>query len=169
MPFKIEQQFKSHWCWAAVALSIDRYFTPTSGWSQCDIASHILPPAALDRPGYPCCDRPNESPGRQPCNLDASLGDSLNTIGRSFTKAASLSFDQVRNEILKGLPVCVTVKWASGDKHAVVISGYRKANSGLELVTVRDPLHGTSVVQFKALMEVYRLSGAFMRAYFLKP
>src|SRR5437867_2038718 len=128
MPFQIEKQLQDKWCWAAVSVSVDHYFSPGSTFSQCRIARDVLG-------GLPCCGAPDT------CNTPASLRAALDDVGRFRDRLPRpLLFDEIRQEIDARSPVCVRIGWNGGGGHFVVISGYRELASGAQLVEVSDPL-----------------------------
>ena len=45
----IQRQEMSEWCWAAVSVSVDRFFRPDSTHTQCEIAGAALKSAMLRR------------------------------------------------------------------------------------------------------------------------
>ena len=69
MPFQVETQDESKWCWAAVSSAVDRYYSPVSFLTQCEIASDVLQqPDVCDDPGQ--------------YDRSGALADGLNVIGR---------------------------------------------------------------------------------------
>ena len=42
IPFTIQRQKVEFWCWAAVAASVSRHYTPASQWTQCLVANEVL-------------------------------------------------------------------------------------------------------------------------------
>ena len=84
MPFQVEKQEESkHWCWAAVSSAVDRYYSPLSFLSQCEVASDVLEPADV-------CDDPDkyDRPG--------ALAVGLNVIGRDDRVDPATGEDNVR-------------------------------------------------------------------------
>ncbi|MEX2552467.1 MAG: hypothetical protein WD627_05655 [Actinomycetota bacterium] len=37
LPFDMQLQTQSNWCWAATAASVSLYYWPWSGWTQCKV------------------------------------------------------------------------------------------------------------------------------------
>jgi hypothetical protein len=162
--FRIQLQEQSQWCWAAVALSVERYFNPVSKLNQCNVVNRV-------RPDYPgdghdctggcddckcCCD-----PESDYCNQPDSLEDALRKVFKwRNTLDIALRFDEVRREIDAGRPVGVGITWSSGNSgpmprlgtpvkgHFVVIRGYRLLSSGVRQLYVADPLNPSSLVDF---------------------
>ena len=61
--FQIEKQRKDKWCWAAVSVSVDHYFSPGSTTSQCQLAKEVL--EDILKTVLSCCSNPDE------CNVPA--------------------------------------------------------------------------------------------------
>src|SRR5690349_8839227 len=82
LEFRIQQQELSKWCWAAVAVSVERYFDPTSTLEQCDVANKVLPkkyPAdPLPKSDCACCCQCCCEPDS--CNKPAELARALQKI-----------------------------------------------------------------------------------------
>lgn len=144
MPFQIQKQLEDKWCWAAVAVSVDHYFFPGSTSSQCRIARDVL--------GVPqCCGDPDA------CNTAAKLQDALDAISRlREILPRALLFDEIRQEIDAGQPVCARIGWNGGGGHFVVVSGYRQTVSGTQLVDVADPLFPNSTVLYDEFVSAYQ-------------
>jgi len=148
VPLKVQRQKKSEWCWAAVSVSIDRFFRPDSTHTQCDIVSGAIK--------LPCCE---ESPRGQPdpCNTPHALHP---VLGRFHLLAADpivkpLTFNQVRTEIDAGRPVCVLIKWLDNQAqltnrgHFIALNGYRVTPAQKLFVSVTDPMYGSSEIDFE--------------------
>src|SRR5580658_8749867 len=65
VPFSIEPQTESDWCWAAVAASINNFFDPP-GLTQCEVATDVLHLASGT-----CCGSPEK------CNTPETLQRAL--------------------------------------------------------------------------------------------
>jgi hypothetical protein len=142
----MERQKMSEWCWAAVSVSIDRFFRPDSTHTQCEIAG-----AALD---VQCCD--NGKPAqRERCNIPIAI---YPVLGRLHLLAAAmrgpLGFSRVKKEIGAGHPICVLIKWLDkqgkpGDRgHFIAINGYRVTPSGTQFLSIADPYFGASEIDY---------------------
>jgi len=155
-----ERQIKSQWCWAAVALAIDHYFSPNSTWTQCAIAQQVLHPAQC------WCDHPftNET-----CDKAAYLQAALTAVQRPFTPIQGASpFATVRSEIDSARPVCVRIQWPGGGGHFVIISGYRVLKSQVRQLVILDPLFGPSLQDDDAFRRSYRLSGQWTDTFLMQ-
>lgn len=156
MPFPIQTQIEAEWCWAAVAASVDSYFNPTSGVPQCGIAGDVLKKDA--------CGNPEAS------DLPATLQDALKVVDRLYgIRIGALTFDQVRQQIDAGCPVCVRIAWSGGGAHFVVISGYHLSPAGVRTVDISDPWYPNSVRDFDQFPQGYHGGGTWTATFFVKP
>ena len=156
---KMQHQIEDNWCWAAVSVSIDQYFDPASGITQCQMAQKVL--GRND-----CCGNPDACDER--AKLQDALGDSgvkhlqgIVTGLLDFPKLAAL----VRQP--SALPVCVRIEWAGGGAHFVAIDGVGTSAVG-PLVRVADPLHGDSVWEYDEFERAYRGIGSVSHTFLLK-
>src|SRR5947208_14993963 len=94
-------QTHTYWCWAAVAVSVDRLFVHTStGWAQCELVARILPGASA------CCSTPGVF------NLPASLQEALDKVGNwKDTQVGPLDFAKIKEELAAKRPVCCRIEW----------------------------------------------------------
>jgi Papain-like cysteine protease AvrRpt2 len=159
MPFQVENQEESKWCWAAVSSAVDRYYSPQSFLSQCEVASDVLEPADV-------CDDPDkyDRPG--------ALAVGLNVIGRDDRVdpvTGKIQFDELQTEIDAGRPVCVCIQWngSANAAHFVALCGYREW-SGLRLVDVADPFYPDSTQDFDIFPLSYHGGGSWLQTYFTK-
>jgi hypothetical protein len=151
--FHMEPQQKDQWCWAAVTLSVERYYSPRSQLTQCAIARGVL--------GFSCCSNPDR------CNHPAKLQDALSGIGRLIGEPTSgpMSFTHIRQRLDEGRPICLRIGWHGGGGHFVIICGYGLSRSGVELVDVEDPLFGPATVTYDEFISNYRSSGRWTFTY----
>jgi Papain-like cysteine protease AvrRpt2 len=163
--FPIQREGKnSGWCWAAVGVSIAKYFSPKSDWTQCKLAEKVLRRAD-------CCADP-VPPG---CNQAQKLEDALtavNALRQPLTQSAP--FKQIRAEIDSGLPLCAGLEWHDklGDKaggHFVVICGYSVSAAGDQWLEVADPFYGNSTVPYDQFRTEYRHSGIWQETFLVHP
>lgn len=168
--FPMEKQKAVNWCWAAVAVGVNRYFAPNSHWRQCGIAEVVLSQAkGQDKPPLPvraCCTKP--IPRR--CNQPWYLEDALKQVGRlkGWPKARCLSFKEIQRKIGARRPVCVRIQWREPGNpgHFVVISGYHITRARVRQVDVEDPATGSgSTVNYVTFKSNYRGSGRWTHTY----
>jgi hypothetical protein len=141
--YLLVKQFKDKWCWSAVSVSVDHYFSPESEWTQCKVAKAV-------QHNSDCCSEPND------CNEGAALSTALHTVKR-FKKLQNgpLEFEQIKDEIDGGHPVCCRIAWRAGGAHFVILWGYRELNSGVQQVEVADPFFADSIVSYDQFVTAY--------------
>ncbi|MBK5290397.1 MAG: C39 family peptidase [Acidobacteriia bacterium] len=156
LDFELQQQERSNWCWAAVTVSVLRFFSPESQTRQCGIAHDEL--------DLRCCED-----AERKCNQVRSLQPPLASIGRlrGEKRAEPLSFDEIRQEIDNGVPVCARIAWRSGGGHFVVISGYDILPKMGEVVIVDDPQAGRSRLTYEGFLSRYKRIGEWTHTYHL--
>jgi hypothetical protein len=146
-PFQIETQKELNWCWAAVGVSIDRYFSPTSRLKQCQLAQEVL-----NLPGG-CCDDPSN------CNLPGDLEEALKArsvkrLKKTLT-GGILTFREIQGQIDACNPVCARIGWQDETRgHFVVIYGYSSSSAG-EWVSIADPYFLDSTVPYTQFVNSY--------------
>lgn len=146
--FYMQKQRQDKWCWAAVAASVDHYFSPHSRQTQCQIAQKVN--GNMDGDKSRCCTDP------EPCNQPANLADALRAVGRyRDTVPKAFTFEEVQAEIDAGRPVCVAIKWRDGGGHFVAISGYRLFDSGVRHLEISDPFYPDSTVPYDQFIDGY--------------
>jgi hypothetical protein len=160
--FQIEPQEKLNWCWAAVAATVSQYFFPEVALSQCGIAKHVLNTTSN------CCgDLPSE------CNRPASLESALTAVNTLLNKNLDnrtlprfLKFEEIREQIDSGRPVCARIQWIGEQRaHFVMICGYSVSRSGTQWVDVADPYWGNSVVPYTQFVSSYLNAGVWSDSY----
>lgn len=157
--FTMFHQEQFNWCWAAVALSVARYYntTPIWGW-QCQIASAGL--------GFVC------SPAGQNANncdvpwyLDQALGVT-NNFKTSAPGAASIP--QIQVEIDGGQPLGVRIGWSDGGGHFCCVTGYFYV-AGAIWVHIEDPCYKQSSLPYSDFCSKYQSYGTWTDSYWTKP
>ena len=159
--YPMDLQEESEWCWAAVALSVAKFFYPQSGEKQCDIAAKVTDKRH-------CCDAPPE------CNEPQRLTDALRVAlsaqsGASLTKVVPrpLRFDELQRELDAARPVCIRIGWDGGGGHFVVLTGYQVLSSGDRHVDVADPLYPDCTVDYEELTNAYHGDGQWTHSFLL--
>ncbi|MBO9880836.1 papain-like cysteine protease family protein [Xanthomonas sp. D-109] len=127
--FVQQAQLQTQWCWAAVASSVAAFYAPPNPeFSQCRLACWAT---GADS----CCTDGSSTV----CNQPQLQSQALQHVGHRRTSSSGrLSFSEIRTEIDAGRPIAVTVHWAGGGGHAVVISGYATLQNRA-YVRVQDP------------------------------
>jgi hypothetical protein len=147
-------QRRTLWCWAAVTMSINRYYQPESNVTQCWIANRTL--GRSD-----CCfdDADNGS-----CNVQASLGDALRTVGH-YAGQQPADVAEARRQIDQEQPAGIFIRWSPTEGHFASICGYVDTPRGTEFV-VADPRYGNrSVLASELLDGRYRGAGEWTTLY----
>lgn len=154
LPFTLEDQTQTNWCWAATSVSVSRFYWAASTWTQCKVAS-----AELGRTD--CCNSPVPSACNVPYYLDRALTRTQNLsslLGRVLTWA------EIQAEIDGGRPVGVRVGWSGGGGHFLAIFGYGR-QGGQDVVDVDDPIYGVSRISVDTLRNSYQGSGTWTHSY----
>lgn len=152
--FPMQQQQESNWCWAAVSVSVDHYFSPQSSSTQCQVAAIVT--------GLNCCG------GFDDCDLPEHLEDALQAVNITPVIQPPLTFDEVRQQIDAGQPVCVRIGWPDQLRgHFVVLCGYRELTTGEQLVSVADPFYPGSIVDFDEFNSNYQGGGQWTDSYLI--
>jgi hypothetical protein len=151
-------QRRTLWCWAAVAMSIARYYNSESSVTQCWIANRTL-----DRSD--CC---FDGPDTEPCNVQAALSTALRAVGH-YESQQDPDVAEVRRQIKQQRPVGIFIRWTPTDGHFAAICGYGDSPLGTEFV-VADPRYGNRSVHASELLEGrYRGAGTWTDLYLTSP
>lgn len=159
LDFSVQRQMHSNWCWVAVATSVAHYYNPQSRWTQCAVANREL--GRKD-----CCGKSSK------CNITGHLKDSLALVRHAerhpeLKSVGRISFSRVQREIDAGRPLGVRTQWRGGaGAHVLVVVGYHRE---FELLSLEDPLFGSSHWHYQAFWKDYRHSGQWKNSYYTKP
>jgi Papain-like cysteine protease AvrRpt2 len=154
LPFAIQQQQQTNWCWSACATSASLFYDPSSTWAQCTLVT-----AELGAGG--CCQNGSSAACNQPYYLDRALtrtGNLARFVG------GRVGLDKLRTEINAGRPVAARVGWSGGGGHFVVLTGYRWTG-GRAVVDVRDPWSGSTTIPLDEFASSYKGSGTWTHTY----
>jgi hypothetical protein len=155
MSYPMEHQEMGLWCWAAVSLSIAKYFDPATAFSQCAVASAVK--------NRNCC--ANKPSCNQADELEAAL-TAVKRFRRMFT--GRLTFAAVRQSIRDGFPIPVRIGWRPAGGHYVVITGFKTAISGEQFVDIADPLYESRLWRYNDFLDAYYGSGVWTHTYEVK-
>jgi hypothetical protein len=156
-------QTHTFWCWAAVAVSVDRLFARTStGWAQCELVARLLPGAS------DCCSTPKLF------NKPYSLQEALDKVGNWRDTVGPLSFAEIKEQLSAQRPVCCRIQWFGQGAHAVAIDACLEYESGEQIVHVVDPFYswgpgGGDYIPYDEFVSNYRSSGEWTHTYRVKP
>jgi hypothetical protein len=157
LPFTTEKQMQTQWCWAAVSVSIARFYQPTAAWTQCSLVN-------TERGLSDCC---GASGTVQPCNEPYFLDLSLERTGnlRDYLDRA-LDESEVRAELRGGAPLGCRIAWDSVNGHFVVLDGFADVDGVLHVdIEDPDPLYASSTYTFDSFIGSYRETGFWSHSY----
>ncbi len=156
LPFTMQAQTETNWCWAATSTSVSHFYWFLSPWTQCRVANDEL--SRSD-----CCS------GTVPsgCNVAWYLDRALTRTNNFISITGPVSFQQVRDEIDAGRPVGARIGWSGGGGHFMVIYGYSLV-VGTEYFDIDDPIYGKSHLTVADFSSNYQGSGTWTHTYFTK-
>jgi hypothetical protein len=133
--FFLPPQEQSNWCWAAVGVSLAKYFHGLDH-PQCELVQ-----AVTNIPGVDCCGTP-DNPA---CNAVQRISLVLEEInvphrGDPGQPQATLSYNEIRGDIQNDRPIICLMSGDTG-YHYVVIVGWFLQN-GIPWLRVDDPADG---------------------------
>jgi hypothetical protein len=157
--FVMSHQQEQNWCWAAVALTITRYYNTTSIWiSQCQIASSGL--------GFICC---QVGQNCKDCDVPWRLDSALNVTNNFNTWApGQASISQIAVEIDGGKPLGVRIGWPDGTGHFCCITGYWEVG-GETWLHIEDPCYKHTCLSYSHFRSHYHCDGTWTDSYWTKP
>jgi Domain of unknown function (DUF5050)/Papain-like cysteine protease AvrRpt2 len=151
LPFEVQPQLESEWCWAAVSTSVAKYYTPSTTVTQCAVVNQQL--GRSD-----CC----SNPGSNNCNQPGYLDQALQFVGNFASETGPVSFDDVVLVLDWGTPPCIRIGWSGGGGHFIGVQGCQP--NGFLLVT--DPIYGDSIVTYDTLTTgMYQGNGIWTTTY----
>jgi hypothetical protein len=153
LAFTMQPQPQTQWCWAAVSTSVNLYYHPASGQTQCAVANAALGQST-------CCQDGSTSQCNQPWFLDQALQIVGSLNAWSPGKAA---FANVKKEIDNCRPLCLRIGWNGGGGHFVAVYGY-----WINKVNIGDPWYGNSVVTYGSFPGTYQGGGSGTDSYTTK-
>ncbi len=157
IPFSLQHQQQTQWCWAAVSVSVSHYYVPWSTWTQCEMVNQELGQTT-------CCVNGSTSQ----CNQPNVLSSPLQRVG-AFDRMTSsdAGMNDIAGEIDAGRPLCWRIGWSGGGGHFAVIEGYRRLPA--EWVAVDDPWYGASDLPLSTLTTGgYQGTGDWTHTYFTR-
>jgi hypothetical protein len=156
LPFNMQHQTQSNWCWAATSVSVSKFYSFLSPWTQCKVASAEL--------GQTCCTSPVPAACNVPWYLDKALMRTNNFVS---VQGGTIPWSQIKNELDKGLVVGTRIGWNGGGGHFMTIHGVSRI--GLrEYLHIDDPIYGKSVLLYSQYATNYQGSGTWTHTYFTK-
>lgn len=152
----IQKQLGNNWCWAAVAVSIRNFQTPTSPMQQCELAK-------IQLNHTDCC----PPPAKTACDLQSALQIALANAGVAATNSSgAMTFPAVQLAISSNRPVCCAIRWTSNSYHFVAIDGYVTGGPRGDEVFVNDSLGPGGRMTYTTLVSNYQnVGGAWLWSY----
>jgi hypothetical protein len=154
--FAMQRQQKTNWCWAAVAVSVSKFFKTNTKWIQCRLVN-----AELGR--NDCCGQGEKENCNRVYYLDRALSKTDNLD--SWSSGAG-NLGHVMQAVEAGRPLCARVKWSDGGGHFLAIDGY---NRDLDMIAVDDPWFGASDWVLSVFQTSYWGSGTWTDRYQVRP
>jgi Papain-like cysteine protease AvrRpt2 len=157
LPFNMQAQTQSNWCWAATSTSVSHFYWFFSHWTQCRVANGEL--------GHTdCCNSPVPSA----CNVSWYLDRALTrTLNLDHMLGDAISFSDIKAQIDSGHVIGVRIGWSNGGGHFLCIRGYSEVGA-LRFVDVDDPIYGKSSLSLSTFSTNYQGSGTWTHTYFTK-
>lgn len=156
LPFLMQFQTQSNWCWAANAASISVFYNGGSTVTQCIVAS-----MCLNRTD--CCN------GNVPaCNVPYYLDRALKIVG-SFKQLINqpVGLPVIKSEIEGRCVVGARIGWQGGGGHFVTLFGYNDLTPN-GFVYVADPIYGASYTSLANFTSSYLNAGRWTDTYLTK-
>jgi Papain-like cysteine protease AvrRpt2 len=148
LPFNIQTQECSEWCWAAVVSSIAAFVNTIQPPQQCEIVDRDAFSPHDPSPG--CCDGSNRCVPKNSgciCNRTGSIGDALQdyalvTNGSAGQVPSANDFTTIAQQIDQSCTVVIQVVDQANSflAHVMVVFGY----SGTDTLMVGDPADGSA-------------------------
>ena len=157
--FTMQSQDATQWCWAAVTVSVVKFYQPGAGMTQCQIAQKVLCKAD-------CCT------DMSVCDTPYVVYHPLGAVGHlEEVRAGPIQLQGVPNELSiqrevdSGRPIVCRIGWSGGGGHFIVLYGY-DLSGPTGYVHVADSENGNSVYTLPALQSGYKNgSGTWTHTY----
>jgi hypothetical protein len=156
LPFNMQAQTQSNWCWAATSTSVSKFYSFLSPWTQCKVASDEL--------GLTCCNTPVPGACNVPWYLDRALTRTNNFIS---IQGGTVTWETVKLELEKGLVVGTRIGWNGGGGHFMVLHGVSSIGV-TKYLHIDDPIYGKSALTYQQFATNYQGSGSWTHSYFTK-
>lgn len=157
LPFNMQPQTQSNWCWAATSTSVSHFYFWASPWTQCKVANGEL--SRTD-----CCNSPVPTPCNVPWYLDRAL---QRTSNFASMVNGTIGYSAILAELKAGRVIGARIGWSGGGGHFMVIHGCSQIG-GTEYVDIDDPIFGKSHITLAAFTNSYQGSGHWTHTYYTK-
>ncbi len=153
LAFTMQHQPQTQWCWAAVSVSVNLYYHPASGQTQCAVANTAMGQST-------CC-----SDGSTPqCNQPWFLDQALQIVGDlNAVTSGKAAMTNIKTEINQCRPLCLRIGWNGGGGHFVAVYGYWKKQ-----LYIGDPWYGNAIVTYASFPNTYQGGGSWTDSYTTK-
>jgi hypothetical protein len=142
LPFRIQQQECTEWCWASVVSSVAVFVNSAQQPAQCEVVDREAFSPNDPSPG--CCQARNSCNGggtNNVCNRTGSIGLALQDYGLSQNPGAHVPSPADFATITQQIDLCCVVVFELVDRvhpqvaHVMVVTGY----SGTDTLSLLDP------------------------------
>ncbi len=167
--FTMQPQQETNWCWAAAAVSINRFLDPQGDhrWTQAELATKLLKHQGVNSPD--CVDRSDSRVCNRPEALDVALAITRNLRHEGALFNQHLTFDCIQNWVKAQFPVGARIVWWGGGAHFVALDGYKVTTSGHRMVHVQNPndnpTSSPGFLDYDILVEDYEEAGYWNDTY----
>jgi hypothetical protein len=151
LPFGMQTQEQQNWCWSAVSVSADAFFSAPTPWTQC-----LLVNDQFQR--NDCCGNGSSTPCDQPWFLERALSR-VNRL-RDGPASGRPTDVAVFQEIDAGRPVGLRIRWTGSNLgHFVLVTGYDDTDPSSIRFEIDDPYYGHSTVDAATFPSNYQSGG----------
>jgi hypothetical protein len=149
----MQTQNQTEWCWAAVSVSTALFYSPASGFTQCQIVNQQLNQAD-------CCANGSSAA----CNQPGFLDQALTYVGHFNPprQGNTLPMATLMGEFAAGRVVGVRIQWTGGGGHFVALDGGDFLG---QTISVKDPIYGPSTYDYNAFNGQYQTNGSWTDSY----
>lgn len=156
----VEKQVKSNWCWAAVGVSVAKYYQQTYNRTQCQLAGITLG-------NINCCgDFQSTESCNKPYYLDRTLKVNSNLLELI---SSNIPFSAIQTNIKSELPIGCRVGWTGGGGHFMVIKGWLVGAQGKQYITIADPIYAETQIAVTSFASGYQSGGSWTHTYLTCP
>jgi hypothetical protein len=150
----MQHQQQDNWCWSAVSVSVKLFFTPGFAITQCEQANRQLSQTT-------CCGSGGPTVCDQPWYLDRALSGLGNLASVS---AGTTPFPDLIAQLNLSRPIGCRIGWFGGGGHFVAIDGCDPSSPN-QILTIKDPIYGTSVLPYNTFATAYQSAGSWTTSY----
>lgn len=170
LDFRLERQKQTQWCWAAVTVSIARFYDGGSTLTQCQLVNEEF---GAEAHGFNCCASGGSADCNQPWYLNQAL-ERAGLIEPDGMKAGTTSFEDFGREVDARRPLACRIGWDKGGGHFIVLTAY-STDFGpavpVQWVSGEDPIAGPFDYHYVKFLVSYGSAdkGKWSHSYFTRP